>query len=109
MNPHHPSDFSVTVGRHRDTVTIAPAGDIDLATAPTVADHLEALAAGDDVAHVVVDMSDVTFFDSAGVALLLGSWRRAEREGWELTIVNVPPGARGVLDLCGLLEVLPLS
>ena len=109
MNPHHPSDFSVTVGHHRDTVTIAPAGDIDLATAPMVADHLEALSAGDDVAHVVVDMSDVTFFDTTGVALLLGTWRRAEREGWELAIVNVPTGARGVLDLCGLLEVLPLS
>jgi anti-anti-sigma factor len=106
---HHPSDFSVTVGRHRDTVTLAPAGDIDLATAPLVADHLEALAAGDDVAHVVIDLEDVTFFDSTGVALLLGGWRRAEREGWELTIVNTPPGARNVLDLCGLLEVLPLS
>jgi anti-sigma B factor antagonist len=106
---HHPSDFSVTVGRHRDTVTLAPAGDIDLATAPVVVDHLEALAAGGDVAHVVVDLEDVTFFDSTGVALLLGGWRCAEREGWELTIVNTPPGARSVLDLCGLLEVLPLS
>ena len=106
---HHPSDFSVTVGRHRDTVTFAPAGDLDLATAPLVADHMEALAASGDVAHVVVDLEDVTFFDSTGVALLLGSWRRAQREGWELTIINTPPGARSVLELCGLLRLLPLS
>ncbi len=90
-------------------MSLAPAGAIDLATAPLVADHLEALASGGGVAHVLIDLRDVTFFDSTGVALLLGSWRRAEREGWELTIVNTPPDARGVLELCGLLEQLPLS
>jgi anti-sigma B factor antagonist len=109
MNHRHPSDFSIAVGRHRDTVTLAPAGDLDLATAPMVVDHLEALAAGGEVAHLVLDLGDVTFFDSTGVTLLLGCWRRAGREGWELTIVNTPPSARGVLDLCGLLEVLPLG
>jgi anti-anti-sigma factor len=61
------------------------------------------------VAHVLIDLRDVTFFDSTGVALLLGSCRRAEREGWELTIVNTPPDARSVLELCGLLEQLPFS
>ncbi|HEV7492651.1 STAS domain-containing protein [Baekduia sp.] len=106
---HHPSDFSVTVGHHRDTVSLAPAGDIDLATAPLVADHLEALAASGDVSHVLIDLQGVTFFDSTGVALLLGCWRRAEREGWELTIVNTPSDARGVLSLCGLLELLSLT
>jgi anti-anti-sigma factor len=107
----HPSttEFSVTVGHHRDTVTVAPAGDLDLATAPLVADHLEALvAAGGEVVHVVLDLGAVTFFESTGVALLLGSWRRAVREGWALTIVNTPPGALAVLDLCDLLDVLPL-
>jgi anti-sigma B factor antagonist len=104
-----PSDFSVTVGHHRDTVSLAPAGDIDLATAPLVADHLEALAASGEVAHVVIDLQGVTFFDSTGVALLLGSWRRAAREGWELSIINTPPGPRGVLQLCGLLKLLPLA
>jgi anti-sigma B factor antagonist len=107
MSHTSPTDFSVAVGHSRDTVTIAPAGELDLATAPLVADHLEALAAG-DVAHVVLDLRAVTFFESTGVALLLGAWRRAQREGWELTIVNTPPDAWGVLDLCGLVAVLPL-
>jgi anti-anti-sigma factor len=107
---HQPSctEFSVTVGHHRDTVTLAPAGDLDLATAPLIADHLEALAAGGGVARVILDLDALTFFDSTGVALLLGSCRRAEREGWTLTIVNTPSPARGVLGLCGLLDVLPL-
>jgi anti-sigma B factor antagonist len=108
MSHRSPTEFSVTVGHHRDTVTIAPAGELDLATAPLVADHLAALAAGGGVSRVVLDLDGLTFFDSSGVALLLGCWRRAGREGWDLEIVGTPPLARGVLDLCGLLDVLPL-
>jgi anti-sigma B factor antagonist len=108
MSQPSPYEFSVTVGHHRDTVTLAPVGEIDLVTAPVVADHLQAIATGGGVTDVVLDLAGVTFFDSTGVALLLGSWRRAEREGWTLRILNTPPDARGVLDLCDLLDVLPL-
>jgi len=106
MNHPPQYEFSVTVGHHRDSVTLAPAGEIDLVTAPVVADHLQAIATGGGVTEVVIDLAAVTFFDSTGVALLLGSCRRAEREGWTLRIINTPPDARGVLDLCDLLDVL---
>jgi anti-sigma B factor antagonist len=105
---NHPPDFTVTIGRSRDTVTVTPAGELDLATAPLVADHLEALG-GSDVGHLVVDLAGVTFLDSNGVALLIGTWRRAAREDWTLTIANTPPTALGVFDVCGLLDVLPFD
>lgn len=105
----HPPDFTITVGRHHETVTVTPAGELDLATAPLVADHVDALAQSDDVTHVVLDLGALTFLDSSGVALLIGTWRRASREGWVLTIANTPPTVFGVLDTCGLLDILPLE
>src|ERR1044072_8337149 len=104
----HPPDFSVAVGHSREIVTIAPAGEVDLVTAPLIADHLEAIAAG-EVRHLVLDLEGITFMDSNGVALLLGTWRRAAREGWTLTIANTPPVVADVLHTCGLLDVLPLT
>jgi anti-anti-sigma factor len=103
-----PPDFSVAVGHSRGIVTLAPAGEIDLVTAPLVADHLEAIAAG-EVGHLVLDLEGVTFMDSNGVALLLGAWRRAAREGWALTIARTPPAVSAVLGLCGVDDVLPLG
>jgi anti-anti-sigma regulatory factor len=47
--------------------------------------------------------------ESSGVALLIGIARRAEREGWVLTIRGTPPHALRVLGLCGLLDALPLE
>ena len=101
-----PPEFSVAVGHSRDTVTLAPAGEIDLVTAPLIADHLEAIAAG-DVGHRVLDREGVTFLDSNGGARLLGTWRRAAREGWTLTIARMPPVVAEVLLTCGLTELLP--
>ena len=104
----HPPDFSVAVGHSREIVTIAPAGEVDLVTAPLIADHLEAIASG-EVRHLVLDLEGITFMDSNGVALLLGTWRRAAREGWTLTLANTPPVVADVLQTCGLLDVLPFG
>jgi anti-sigma B factor antagonist len=104
-----PPEFSIAVGHSRDTVTIAPVGEVDLATAPLIADHLEAIATGAGVSHLVIDLEGVTFMDSNGVALLLGTWRRAAREGWTLTIARTPPAVSAVLDVCGLGDVLPFG
>ncbi len=103
---HQPPEFSVAVGHSRDTVTIAPVGEVDLATAPLIADHLQALA-GDGLRHLVLDLEGVTFMDSSGVALLIGVWRRAAEEGWNLTIAHTPPVVSSLLTTCGLLDVLP--
>lgn len=103
-----PPEFSVAVGHSRRIVTIAPAGEVDLVTAPLIADHLEAIAAG-DIGHLVLDLEGVTFMDSNGVALLLGAWRRAAREGWTLTIAHTPKPVAEVLTTCGLLDVLPFA
>src|SRR3954469_21551715 len=103
-----PPEFSVAVGHSRETVTLAPAGEADLSPAPLTAAPLEAIAAG-DVGHLVIDLEGVTFMDSNGVALLLGAWRRAAREGGTLTLANTPPVVADVLATCGLLDVLPFG
>jgi len=109
VRPMLPPEFSVTVGRCRDTMTLAVAGELDVASAPMLADRLAAVDAAGGVRHVVLDLRALTFLDSCGVALLLGAARRAERDGRRLTIVGTQPHPRRVLELCGLLDVLPLA
>ena len=100
-----PTDFSVTVGRHRDVVRVAVEGELDLATVPVLAEHLEDPSARE----VVLDLRALTFLDSSGIALLLGVARRATREAWALRIVGTPDHALATLALCGLVDVLPLD
>jgi anti-sigma B factor antagonist len=103
-----PDDFTITVGRHRETITVALAGELDLASAALLRDHLAGLGQ-DQPATLVLDLGDLTFLDSSGVALLLAVWRRSQRDGVELLIARVPPPVWRVLELCGVARLLPLT
>ena len=78
-------------------------GELDLAT---VNDLQETVAALVDRApeHLIVDLSDVTFMDSSGIALLLQVSQRLPRT----ELRNPSPLIRRVLDLTALTEILPV-
>jgi anti-anti-sigma factor len=103
-----PEDLTITVGRHRETVTVALTGELDLGSAGLLRDHLAALQE-DRPATLVLDLGDVTFMDSSGVALLLSLWRRCRRDGVTLMIARLSPAVRRVLELCGVAGLLPIA
>lgn len=69
---------------------ITVAGDLDIATSPHLRDALaEVLRTGP--AHVVVDLAEVTFVDSMGLAALLNGLRRLTRINARLSVVATHP------------------
>lgn len=56
-----------------------------------------------------VDLAQVEAADSAGVSLLLGWLRNAQRHEAKLTFVNVPENLRSLADLYGVAGALSLN
>lgn len=52
--------------------------------------------------QLVLDMSDVTFMDSSGIALILRAQQRMQLLDGSLLVCNVPSQARRVLDAAGI-------
>jgi anti-anti-sigma factor len=102
-----PNAFAVDRKRVGNQVRLAPHGELDIATAFSLESSLRAHAVKG--AHVVVDLSGLTFVDSSAINLLLGAARDAKRDGWTLTIVQGPPSVRRVFEVAGLLEILPFE
>jgi anti-sigma B factor antagonist len=67
-------DFGVTEHWVERTVVVAPWGDLDVATAPELADAIEA-AAQKQPATLIVDLSRVDFLASAGMTVLITAHR----------------------------------
>ncbi|WP_133915903.1 STAS domain-containing protein [Streptomyces sp. NBC_00582] len=82
------------------------AGEIDLATAGSVADHLDAATASAAV-DVLVDLRGVEFFDCSGLRVLCRAQDRAVRGGGRLRIVCDQPYLRRLLGATGLLGRFP--
>jgi anti-sigma B factor antagonist len=99
-NPH-----ARTRAGSRFTVVEA-AGEIDLATAGFLLEHLDAATAWPRP-DVLVDLRRVEFFDCSGLRVLCRAESRARERGGRLRIVSDAPGIHRLLSGAGLLGRFP--
>jgi stage II sporulation protein AA (anti-sigma F factor antagonist) len=83
-------------------------GEIDLAGADNLRNSLES-ALDDNLGarHLIVNFSDVTYIDSSGLGVLLGRYKRVTRNGGKVFIVGAVPQVRKILEMSGLLHIMP--
>jgi anti-anti-sigma factor len=82
---------------------IAIAGEIDMETAPQLAEEVE-LAVWSTVGAFVLDLTGLTFLDSSGLHALLRARAYLAREDRSLVLICPPGAARRVLDLASVLD-----
>src|SRR3712207_93729 len=92
-----------------DVVVVVVEGEHDIYTAPTLRERLdEALDRG---GGIVVDLTTATFVDSSVLGALLDARRRAleASQGFVVCVgETVEPGVQRILDITGLVPVLPV-
>ena len=81
-------------------MVIALSGDVDLQTSPEVRKGL--LDALGSSGTLVVDMCEVSYIDSSGVASLVEAFQTAKTKGAFFSLANVSPAAMRVLNLARL-------
>ena len=84
---------------------IQPQGRLDLLTAPAVKQRIVA-AVADGYTRLLIDLAGVTFIDSSGLGVLLGSLKAARLAGGDLHIARATEQARVILELTTLDRIL---
>jgi anti-sigma B factor antagonist len=104
------ADGTLVVRTEKDgeTHVVSFAGELDLANAGTAESALERSLA-ESSSRVVVDMRELEFIDSTGIALLVAAIGHDGDEGRVSFIPSVAPAVTRVLELTGLAERLPLA
>jgi anti-anti-sigma factor len=98
----HVSPAAVLSVRRKDGYTIVTiSGEIDIARAPVLREHLLGLLRP-GASRLVIDLSGVTFCDASGLAVLVGVARRAGLLGGVLRLAAPAPLISTVLRLTGL-------
>jgi anti-sigma B factor antagonist len=112
-SPSHLADtelLSVTVVQHDHAVVVTHvAGEIDMLTGPSLQSHLDnALASRPE--RLIVDLSQVSFLASTGLAVLINAHTTATRQGTALQLRGVSKAAAlplQVTQLTNLFDILP--
>jgi anti-anti-sigma factor len=101
------SEESFTTAWSGRTAVVAAAGEIDVTNATRLRDAIvSALEAG--ATGCVVDLTAVTFLDSAGITALVRASRRADASEAALRLAVTAQAVLRVLDLVGLDQVIPV-
>lgn len=100
-----PRPFDLDVRRRPGAVTVTVRGDLDLAAEEPVRHAVGRL---EELEALTMDLREVGFMDSTGLALLLGLHRSTAGLGVDLAVL---PSAAvlGTLELVGLEDELPLA
>ena len=88
-----------------DITVLAPAGDIDISTAPGLRSRIDTLIALGSP-RVIINCENVSFVDSTGIACLVSSARALSRCAGMLSMVNVSSNVMRFLQIGRLTEAL---
>lgn len=98
-----PSVVASVVGRG---VVARISGEMDYVTSPGLWKQISEVLAG-NAGFAVLDLSDVSFCDSAGLNLLLRASKWAASHDAELVLAGVPGPLLRILEMTGADQVLP--
>jgi len=101
-----PRPFAVGVQRRNGVVIVKPHGELDLATVETLRGALDGI---EDALRVVLDLRGLSFLDSTGLHLMVALDERAQRDGFQLTIVAPAAPVDKAIRVSGLDRALPFA
>lgn len=98
--------FRIEEHPDRQSIRVAPVGELDVATVPQVDERLRELChAGFD--HLILDLRGLTFVDSSGLRLVLQWDARARQDGFGFALIEGSPTIQSMFAVCGVLDRLP--
>jgi len=96
--------LTIEVDEQVTPTVLAVSGELDISTAPDLAAVAEErIAEGDS--SLVVDLSELTFCDSAGLATFVRIHRRLRDEGGRFALAAPMPAVSRILEVTGLRDV----
>jgi len=98
--------FFVRVNDAGEYALVFVGGELDIATAPQLHDHLADLTARGHT-RLVLDLDELEFADAMGIDVLVSAYANMRRRGGWLRLVHVHPRVRRVLRLLRLAGILP--
>jgi anti-sigma B factor antagonist len=87
--------------RQPQVYMVAVEGEIDMSTSPDLRAQLAPLFQK-GTAHVIVELSGVSYIDSSGIATLVEGLQLSRRDDIRLTIAGARPSVEAVFDLAYL-------
>ena len=92
--------FTVSVESRDGVAKIALSGELDMATAPILVEHLRRTEE-EGATAIIVDLRNVTFMDSSGLVTCIRARDRAAQNGHRFMAVQPRPSTKRLFEITG--------
>jgi anti-anti-sigma factor len=96
-----PEQLTIASGIDAGVVTLVVRGEVDIASAAVLEGKLRD-AESSRPRRIVLDLAALGFIDSTGIHLLIRAQRRADANGHQLILTDVPARAKRLFGLTGI-------
>jgi len=83
-------------------------GEFDLHTAEEFRRVADSALENDKIRHMILNLRGVSFLDSSGLGAILGRFKRLKKNAGTMALVGIMPSIRPVLEISGLIRLLPV-
>jgi len=100
-NQSYPQNVIKAIKHHNQDVIMQLAGEIDMKSSAKIKDKFKEIFS-QKPQSVIVDMTEVNFMDSSGLAVLVGALKRSRINNSELKLTGLTKDVRGIFEICRL-------
>jgi|CZCB01.1.fsa_nt_gi stage II sporulation protein AA (anti-sigma F factor antagonist) len=101
--------MDVRFSREGNSLVVMMEGEIDHHTASRVRERIDNKFLMEPVKNLILDLSRVTFMDSAGIGLILGRMNRVSLIGGKMIIRRPKPEIQRILRMSRIEELIELD
>ncbi len=98
-----------TVRYESGVLLIKLCGEVDHHSAKPIREDIDRELFYYRAATVIIDLSEISFMDSAGLGLILGRYTRTKELGGSLRLLNPTPDIVRLLELAGCMSLIPVD
>ena len=92
--------------RHRQTLTVHLADELDHRAAAQLRSELDELLRDGTIRRLVLDLRRLNFMDSSGIGLIIGRYKMMARRGGSVAVVNPDRQMDRIFEMAGLYELV---
>ena len=102
------TDLTIDTRREGEAVVVSLGGEVTVFSSPALRERLHKVR-DERPARVVLDLSDVQYVDSSGVATFVDALRQIRGAGGEMVLAGVSERVRGVIEIARLDTLFPMA
>ena len=95
--------------KNGDGLKVYLQGEIDHAATEELRESIEKLLADEDVRHLILDFSRVTFMDSSGIGMIIGRYKTMMRKHGRISACAMTPGIERLFRMAGLHRIIDIE